>query len=471
MTGAFQAVDSIWLLSRAATQADGRAYAPRDLGSSRCRETQVVTMKSLTDVRRYRWWLLPMAALMAMGAAAAVRPQRAAPDVDIEWHTSHTALTAAGPDTVLRLQSLLGHHSLLACDMMRGRIRVEEDFLAAVNAALGKNTDAVSQLVGSLYGDEAARQFSGVWTKHLVALLSYARGLANDDEGTRAEARASLEAFERDMAGFFADASQGRLTRGAAETAVLMHVDHLLRQADAFASGDFVGADRIYREGYRHAYGLGLGVGRALLPPDQVAALDAPAWRLRSELNRLLAEHVELVVDGSQAGVLDRADFEAAGEAVNANTRELAAAVSSLFGTPAASTFQSIWADHIDQIMAYVAAVVSQDTKAKDEARARLGGVERRLAAFLSGATNRRLDSAGLAKMLVMHDQMLLAHADAFAARDYMKAHNIADAAFAHMYDLSGQLADAFSATVTSRAPLGGSATGAGGMADVVGRR
>jgi hypothetical protein len=145
--------------------------------------------------------------------------------------------------------------------------------------------------------------------------------------------------------------------------------------------------------------------------------------------------------------------------------------VSSLFGSRAASRFQSIWADHIDQIMAYTTAVVGHDTNAKDEARARLGDVERRLSTFLSEATNHRLDSAALAKMLVMHDQMLLAHADAFAAKDYMTAHDIADTTFAQMYDLAGQLAAAFSATVESRVPVGGAGTGFGGMAGVVGRR
>jgi hypothetical protein len=250
-----------------------------------------------------------------------------------------------------------------------------------------------------------------------------------------------------------------------------MHVDHLVRQADAFAAGDYAGADRIYREGYRHTYGLGLSLGRALLPPDQVPALDTPAWQLHSELHRLLAEHMELVVDGARAGVLDKADFDAAGDTVNDNTRELAAAVSSLFGSPAASTFQSIWADHIDQIMAYTTAVISHDDKAKGEAQARLAASEKRFGTFISDVTVHRLDSEALTKTLGTHDQMLLDHADAFAAKDYMKAHDIADSSFGQMYDFAGQLADAFSATVNSRMPVGGAETGSGGLADVVGRR
>ena len=47
-------------------------------------------------------------------------------------------------DLALRLESLLGQHSMLAADMMRGRIRGNDDFAQAANSALGKNTDAMT---------------------------------------------------------------------------------------------------------------------------------------------------------------------------------------------------------------------------------------------------------------------------------------------------------------------------------------
>src|SRR2546423_13248188 len=51
-----------------------------------------------------------------------------------------TAAPLAAADLALRLESLLGEHSVLAANMMRGRIRGDEDFAQAANAALGKNT-------------------------------------------------------------------------------------------------------------------------------------------------------------------------------------------------------------------------------------------------------------------------------------------------------------------------------------------
>jgi hypothetical protein len=250
-----------------------------------------------------------------------------------------------------------------------------------------------------------------------------------------------------------------------------MHVDHLLHQTDAYAARDYAAANREYRDGYAHTYGLGEVLSRALLAPADAATLDAPAWRLRSQLARLLGEHVVLVVGATHAGVLSGPDFAAAGDAVNANTRDLATAMATLFGAGAAGTFQSMWADHVDQIMAYTAATLGRDDRRRDDARRRLGDFENRFAAFLDAATQRRLDAGTLAKALVMHDEMLLRDADAFVAKDYPKAHDIADSTYAHMYDLAGQLADAFGATVAARLPVGGAETGYGGAAGATVRR
>ena len=70
-----------------------------------------------------------------------------------------------------------------------------------------------------------------------------------------------------------------------------------------------------------------------------------------------------------------------------------------------------------------------------------------------------------------MHDQMLLREADAFVAKEYQQAHDLAYATYQQMFDLAGQLANAFGATVASRLPRGGVQTGRGGMAAAVGRR
>jgi hypothetical protein len=390
-------------------------------------------------------------------------------------HSQHRAAAptpaSSAAELSLRLQALLGHHSVLAADMMRGRLRGDPDFAQAANAALGKNTAATGQVVGSLFGEQARAQFAPLWASHVTALFNYARGVADHDDAVRDEARAAVANFESKLGVFFAHASQGRLDRAAATGAVRAHIEHLLQQTDAYAMGDYTQADQMYREAYTHTYGLGKILAVALLGPGASAALDSPTWRLRSELGRLLGEHVVLVVAAMRSGVTGSKDFAASAEAVNGNTRDLAGAMDSLYGTAAAKRFQSLWADHVDQLMAYTAAVVTRADRRRAAALAELGVFEQQLASFLATATRKRLASTTLADAFLMHDQMLLREVDAFSAKEYQKAHDLAYSTYEQMSDLSRELSGAIGATIASRLPKGGPQTGGAGMVDVVGRR
>jgi hypothetical protein len=432
--------------------------------------------------RGHQWLLasvvpLMMIAVIPTGAAGVAVRRSAEPGHGAHGGAApvagaaHAAAPATAPELALRLQALLGQHSILAADLMRGRIRGDDDFAQAADAALRKNTEAMTTLVSDLFGAPAAERFGPLWGNHVVALFAYAGGVADQDDAARAEARKTLTAFELQLGSFFSGASGGRLTRDAANTAVLAHVDHLLAQADAYAARDYSTADRTYREAYRHTFDLGRGLAEALLPAGQSAALQAPTWRLRSELGKLLAEHVALAVDVTRAAVTNAGDFTAAAEQVNANTRDLAAAVDSLFGAEAAKGFQSLWAYHVEQLVAYAGGTAARDAGRQEQARTNLRDFERRFAAFLETATGRRLDAASLADALLTHDRMLVQHADSFSAKDYGTAHQIAYDTYLHMFDLARQLADAFGATVAARLPVGGAQTGHGGMATDVERR
>jgi len=378
---------------------------------------------------------------------------------------------ASAEDAALRLQALLGHHSIVAAEMMRGRIRGDEDFALSANAALGKNTDAMSDMVKSLLGESAASRFATLWTGHVTALFDYSLGLARRDGEARTDAQAKLASFENDLAGFFAEGAQGRLPADAANAAVQAHVHHLLQQADAYATGDYATANKLFREGYSHTFGLGKVLAVAILGPEKTAGLETPAWRLRSELTRLLGEHVVLAVAATRAGVLNAPDFAAAADAVNANTADLAGAIDALFGPEPAKSFMALWADHLEQVMAYTAAIVAQDKPRRDDARAKLDGFEDRFAAFLATATDSRIPTSQLAEALAMHDERLIQQIEAFAAKDYVTAHDTAYSTYEHMRELASQLANAFGEAMADRLPSGAPDTGFGGMAEPVGRR
>jgi hypothetical protein len=162
-------------------------------------------------------------------------------------------------------------------------------------------------------------------------------------------------------------------------------------------------------------------------------------------------------------------DFAAVGDALNGNTMDLAAAVDSLFGPAAARSFQSLWADHVDGLMAYTTAVTRGDTAGQGRAQEGLRSFERSLATFLSTATGSRLGATALSEAFLMHDRMLLEELEAFRAENYERSHDLGYRAYEEMFGLAGQLSNAIGATVAQQRPRGGSQTGGGGMASVLG--
>jgi hypothetical protein len=153
------------------------------------------------------------------------------------------------------------------------------------------------------------------------------------------------------------------------------------------------------------------------------------------------------------------------GSALDGNTRELTGAIDTLFGAPAARQFQTIWADHVDQLMTYTSATVADDAAARERSRAALVSFERSMAAFLSTGTQGRLGAAALTKVFADIDRMVLAEIDAYAAQSYRQAHDLTGRLYSDMFTVSGQLAGAVGATMSGRLPRGGSQAGAGGLA------
>ena len=382
---------------------------------------------------------------------------------------------AGGPVTPgefgLQFQALLGQHTTLAADMMRGRIRNDPDLAQAANAAIGKNTDALGKLFAGQLGSAAAQSFTPAWSVHVTGLFNYARGLGAGDQAAAAQAKAQVTQNEQKLAEFFTANSHGQLTKAQALAAISDHVSHLLTQADQFAAKDYEKSDQTYREGYAHAYSGGKALAAVLLKPGQATVMETPKWRLRSALTQLLGEHVELVVSALRAGATDAPDFRAAADAVNGNTTDLSGAVGALFNPAAGHSFEQLWADHIDLLVAYSAALAKGDDAARARIATGLNNFEGQLSAFLSTATGKKLASQQLAKALNEHDAMLRQQVDAFVAKDYVTAHDVAYSTYQEMFGLSGQLAQAFGQTVAKRLPVGAAETGRGGEAAIIGGR
>jgi hypothetical protein len=359
----------------------------------------------------------------------------------------------------------LGQHAILVSDMMRARIRSDADLAEAANAALGNNAAQMGDQLAPVLPAGALTEFATVWDLHTQAFFNYARGLSTQDESVRTTARADLATYEARLARFFASQSQGRLDPAAAQHAVHMHVDQILAGADAYARKDFAESARMYRAAYSHMFDLGGVLARTLLPRAAAAQLDSPALMLRSSLTELMGEHVALVVAAMRSAVGDRRDLAAMGSALDGNTQDLTGAIDTLFGTPAALQFQTIWADHVDQLMTYTQATVDQDTAGVERSRHALESFERSMATFLSTGTQGRLDAQTLTSAFVGIDRTVLEEIDAYQAKSFRQAHDLAGQLYSTVFTVSGQLAGAIGATLAGRLPRGGSQAGGGGLA------
>ena len=275
---------------------------------------------------------------------------------------------AGGPVTpgqfTLQFQALLGQHTMLAADMMRGRIRNDPDVAQAANAAIGKNTDALGKLFAAELGADAAQAFTPLWSGHVTGLFNYARGLGAGDETAMAQAKLQVTQIEDKLADFFADHSHGQLGKQQALDGVADHINHLLDQADQYAAKDYEKSDATYREGYAHAFtgarrwGRAAHAGRgegdrdaglaAALRADPAARRARRAGRRRAAVGRHRRPRLQ-----GRRGLGER------------QHHALAGAVGTLFSPAAGHSFEQLWADHIDLLVAYSAALAKGDDAAK----------------------------------------------------------------------------------------------------------
>lgn len=165
----------------------------------------------------------------AMTPGAGMTPAATAPS-----GSSGGALTGA---STLRagLTALLQEHVYLAGNAT-GAALSGGDFEGAA-AALDENSIALSEAIGSVYGDDAGDAFLDLWRTHIGFFVDYTQGVAANDTAKVAQARADLEQYGQDFGAFLASANPN-LTKDAVAEELEMHVSTLFAAIDAQAAGD-----------------------------------------------------------------------------------------------------------------------------------------------------------------------------------------------------------------------------------------
>jgi hypothetical protein len=378
----------------------------------------------------------------------------------------------SGPRSLLRqralMEKLLGHHVILAIRMMRAQVRSAPDLVHILRDELSINTGALVAAVRAVHGATASRTFRELWTAHNVALVQYAEAIANNDQDGENNAAADLDLYRERFAKFAESVTGSKLDARSVASSLGTHIDQLLHQIRAYATGKYTIAYRLERKAFGHMFPAGsllTDKGSSHHPGELPIRLRGPAQKLRSALARLLGEHVELLVDTTRAGLQGSPEFKEAAAALNGNTRDLADAFSALVGNKNARTFNSVWSRHIDSFVDYTVGTAQGRDKVRQQARNRLSRFPNKLGGYLARVTGNKRGIAAAGHELGMHDDLLLDQIDAYADGDYAEAHQASYQAYQDMFSVASKLSAVIAKKVGKGAPKGGIQTGGGGTA------
>lgn len=416
---------------------------------------------------------VPAAAVLfasACAGAAGVSPSGPSGSSEAGEGVNHTHRAAqeggdlSAEDLRITLERQLGQHALLAVEAMRAGVAGQDHFEAA-GASLAQNTEDLTDSVGLVYGDDGAKAFNDLWSDHIDFFVQYTTGVAEDDQEAQDEALDRLNQYRQDFGEFLEGATEGELPANAVADLLQVHVDQLVAQVDSYAEEDYTTAAEQTREAYAHMFETAKGLAGAIVATQDGfdGDLESAAIDLRSGLGQQLGEHAQLAVQAMRAGVSGQDDFEALAGALDGNTQDLTASISSVFGEEGGQAFMEMWADHIDFFVQYTVGLAEGDQEAQDAARARLEQYRQDFAQFLDTASEGNIPGDVVAEALQVHVNDLIDQVDAFEAGEFENAFTNAYDAYNHMYDTAAALAGGIVAFMGDEMPEGGVETGGGG--------
>ncbi|WP_157361797.1 copper amine oxidase [Haloechinothrix halophila] len=400
----------------------------------------------------------------ACGGAAATNNTTNAGGVTNVVNAQQAEVTAE--ELRITLERQLGQHALLAIEAMRAGVAGQEHFDAAAGA-LGKNTDDLTESIRLVYGDEGAEKFNELWTNHIGFFVDYTVGLAEGDKDKQQKAKKRLDQYRQDFGAFLEGATEGELPQNAVADLLQAHVDQLIGQVEAYNDEDYEKAASTTREAYAHMFATAKGLANAIVSTQDgfEGSVEGQAVDLRSSLGQLLGEHAQVAMQAMRAGVSGQDDFEAIAGALNENTKDLTAAISSVFGEEGGQAFMKMWADHIDFFVQYTVGLAEGDQQKQDDALKRLEQYQQDFSNFLDTASDGSIPADVVAKGLQAHVDQLTSQVKQFNDGDFEGAFSSADEAYNHMYDTAKALSAGIVAFMGGEMPSGGVETGAGGTA------
>lgn len=182
--------------------------------------------------------------------------------------------------------------------------------------------------------------------------------------------------------------------------------------------------------------------GSEASPEPAAVTSSTPAAELRSSLNAILQEHVNLASAATGAALDGRnEEFAAAAAALDANSVDLAKMIGVAYGPAAEEAFLPGWRRHIGFFVDYTNGAATRDEAKKAKAKADLAIYAQELATLFNAANGLPHDT--LVEIVGGHVDSLTAVIDAQAAGDDAKAFVLQREAASHMSHFADPLTEA----------------------------
>src|SRR3954453_9554615 len=308
------------------------------------------------------------------------------------------------------------------------------EFKAAA-ATLDKNSVALSQAIGGIYGDPAGAQFLKIWRQHIGFFVDYTKGRATKNAALVRKANKDLDGYRSQFGAFMAKANPN-LTQAAVANDLKGHIATLEAAIDAVVAKD-ANAFNLLEAAAAHMPGTADVLAGAIskqYPKKFSGSSTSDAAALRAAMTAGLQEHTCLAGIAVAEGVghgLDSAQFKASAGTLDKNTVALSKMIGSVYGPAAEKAFLKGWRQHIGFFVDYTKGKATKNAAMVKKANADLDGYREQFGAFLAKA-NPNLTKEAVANDLKGHVATLEAAIDAVVAKK-ANAFDLLQAAAAHM--------------------------------------
>jgi hypothetical protein len=366
-------------------------------------------------------------------------------------HSMHDSMASArnvnwtATDLRSNLNALLGEHVLIAAVATSHALGGREAAFKGAVGGLDANSIDISKAIGAVYGADAEKAFLPLWRKHIGFFVDYTTGVATKDKAKQDKAVADLVGYSEDFGAFLSSANP-HLPKSAVADLVKGHILTLKDVVDAQAAGDWPKAYAATRSAYHHMQMVGDPLAAAIAKqfPDRFpGAPQAPAATLRTTLNMALREHaiIAAMATGSALGGRE-GEFNAAANALDGNSIDIAKAIGSVYGAGAEKAFLPLWRKHIGFVVDYTIGLAAKDKAKQEKAVNDLIKYSEDFGAFLASA-NPNLPKDTVAELVKGHIITLKEVVDAQAAREWPKVYANLRMAASHMAMIADPLGTA----------------------------